>query len=68
VFETESLLSRQEYLHANRLPLLGDGEVGYLIRCIEDEIPYLGLFDSIFSAEQPLLVPLSGGVKLVCRL
>jgi Ser/Thr protein kinase RdoA (MazF antagonist) len=52
VVEMESLLSRLEYRQANHLPLLDDGEVGYLIRCIEEDIPYLGFFDSIYSAEE----------------
>lgn len=53
VVEMESLLSRLDYRRANHLTLLQDGEVGYLIRCIEDDIPYLGLFDMIFSADAP---------------
>jgi Ser/Thr protein kinase RdoA (MazF antagonist) len=53
VVEMESLLSRLEYRRVNLLPLLADGEVSYLVRCIEDQIPYLGFFDSIYSAEKP---------------
>lgn len=53
VVEMESLLSRLDYRTANSLPLLEDGEINYLICCIEDEIPYLGFFDSIYSAEDP---------------
>ena len=53
VVEMESLLSRLEYRRDNCIPLLDDGEVGYLINCIEQEIPYLGFFDPIFSAEEP---------------
>jgi Ser/Thr protein kinase RdoA (MazF antagonist) len=56
VVEMESLLSRLEYRRDNHLPWLNDGEVGYLIRCIEDDIPYLGFFDPIYSAEEPFLL------------
>jgi Ser/Thr protein kinase RdoA (MazF antagonist) len=29
------------------------GELDYKMRCIEDEIPYMGFFDAIYSAERP---------------
>jgi len=30
--------------------------LAYLIRCIEDEIPYLGFFDRVYSPERPFLL------------
>jgi hypothetical protein len=28
-------------------------ELNYRVKCIEDDIPYLGFFDSIYSPERP---------------
>ena len=55
VVEMEGLLSCLEYRLANELPLDldTDGEMAYLIRCIEEDIPFLGFFDPIYSPEHP---------------
>jgi hypothetical protein len=30
-----------------------DFELSYLIKCIEDDIPYMGFFDDIYSCDNP---------------
>ncbi|MNH46289.1 hypothetical protein D3C79_1090080 [compost metagenome] len=30
-----------------------DEELSYIIKCLEDDIPYLGFFDEIYSCEEP---------------
>lgn len=53
VVEMDSLLCRLEYRAANALPLVGDSEVNYLVYCVEQDIPHLGLFDPSFDPEHP---------------
>jgi hypothetical protein len=49
----EALMCRLGYALDNNIPLEEEGMVNYLIRCIEEDIPYLGLYDPIFSPEHP---------------
>ncbi|MBN2385712.1 MAG: phosphotransferase [Anaerolineales bacterium] len=53
VIEMEALMCRLGYALDNNIPLEEEGAVNYLVRCIEEDIPYLGLYDPIFSPEQP---------------
>ena len=55
VIEMDSLLERLAYWQDNQLPVPDDDqeEVDYLVRCITDDIPYLGLFDPVFCHERP---------------
>jgi Ser/Thr protein kinase RdoA (MazF antagonist) len=54
------LLQVEEYLHFSQYMETDDPEVrgrlAYLSKCIEDEIPYLGFFDSIYSSEHPFVL------------
>ncbi len=51
------LVQVEEFLHFVQYIDEADNEmqaqINYEIRCIEDEIPYLGFFDSIYSPERP---------------
>ena len=53
VIEMDGLMCRLGYAADNELPLEDEGEVKYLIRCIEEDIPYRGLYDPIFSPADP---------------
>ena len=56
VIEMEALLCRLGYALDNDVPLEEEGAVNYLFRCIEKDIPYLGLFDPVFSPERPFML------------
>ncbi len=56
VIEMDALLCRLGYALDNDVPLEEAGVVNYLIRCIEEDIPYLGLYDPIFSPEHPFSI------------
>ena len=51
------LLQVEEFLHF--VPYLKGaeeetkGRLDYLIRCLEDDIPYMGFFDSVYSPQRP---------------
>ena len=32
-----------------------DGELSYLIKCLEDDIPYMGFFHEVYSCEEPFV-------------
>jgi Ser/Thr protein kinase RdoA (MazF antagonist) len=51
VVEMEEFLHYVQYLDEADEEL--QGRLGYKIRCIEEDIPYLGFFDTIFSPESP---------------
>lgn len=55
VIEMESLVGRMEYWQNDgpEIPPEDQGEVDYLIHCITHDIPYMGLFDAVFSPEHP---------------
>jgi len=54
------LVQVEEFLHFVRYIDEPDEELqarlAYIVKCIEDEIPLMGFFDSIFSAERPFLL------------
>jgi Ser/Thr protein kinase RdoA (MazF antagonist) len=53
--EMEDLLCRLGYAADNELhDAENESAIKYLVRCVEEDIPYLGLFDPIFSPEHPL--------------
>jgi hypothetical protein len=56
VIEMDALLCRLGYALDNDVPLEEEGMVKYLFRCIEEDIPYLGLYDPIFSPEHPFSI------------
>lgn len=44
--------------HFNEMPLQGEKleceeDLAYLIKCMEEDIPYMGFFDSIYNCESP---------------
>lgn len=51
------LIQVEEFLHYARYIHDADeelqGELNYKIKCLEDEIPYMGFFDDIYSPEKP---------------
>lgn len=54
--EMDSLL---EYFGYNNQGLLGEedqGRMKYLVYCVKKEIPYLGLFDSVYSSKRPFVL------------
>jgi Ser/Thr protein kinase RdoA (MazF antagonist) len=55
VIEMESLVCRMEDRQStpSTIPPEDQGEVDYLIRCITHDIPYLGIYDTVFSPEHP---------------
>jgi Ser/Thr protein kinase RdoA (MazF antagonist) len=55
VVEMESLVETLAYFADNDLPIPEDeqGRLAYLARCIEDNIPYLGLYHPVFSHQHP---------------
>ncbi len=53
VTEMDDLMSRLGYAADNGLPLEDEGEITYLVRCVEEDIPYRGLYDPIFSPADP---------------
>ena len=55
VIEMESLLERMAYFQNDpqQVSEVDRAEMDYLARCIEGDIPYLGMFDSIFNHKHP---------------
>jgi Ser/Thr protein kinase RdoA (MazF antagonist) len=51
--EMEALLSAFRDMSINGCDEEYDGAMAYQRKCIEDDIPFLGLFDSIYSPEHP---------------
>ena len=53
--EMESLLVRLEYWHENQIPMSQEDQkdIDYLVHCIQNDVPYLGLFSAFFSHEHP---------------
>lgn len=49
----ENIVSKFEWMRDNGKESECDEELSYLIKCIEDEIPYLGFFHEIYSCEEP---------------
>ena len=58
VISLESLTGRLDYWQINQEPVTEDeqGEIDYWINCIEQDIPYLGLFDPVFNPEHPFCI------------
>ncbi len=55
--EMEALLSEFRDLTVNGFDEDDDGEMAYMLKCIEDDIPFLGFFDSIYSPICPFQLP-----------
>lgn len=51
--ETVGLLDRMRHMSVNEGGIDYDGELLYQLKCIDDDIPYLGFFESIYSHEHP---------------
>ncbi len=51
--EMDSLMCRLGYAMDNDLPVDEPDVVKYLVRCVEEDIPWLGLYAPIFSADSP---------------
>lgn len=49
----ENILDRFEMMQNNGEELECDRELSYLIKCLEDDIPYKGFFHEIYSCEEP---------------
>ncbi|MCR8645468.1 phosphotransferase [Paenibacillus sp. N1-5-1-14] len=49
----ENILALFEIMRDNGEELECDEELSYLIKCMEDDIPYFGFFDEIYSVEEP---------------
>lgn len=49
----ESIIDTFEVLHNNGEILECDEQLSYLIKCIEDDIPYEGFFHEIYSSKEP---------------
>ncbi|GAB2565168.1 Ser/Thr protein kinase RdoA (MazF antagonist) [Gracilibacillus alcaliphilus] len=49
----ENIVDEFEYVRNHDEELECDEELSYLIKCIEDNIPYMGFFHDIFSCEEP---------------
>ena len=55
--EMEALLSEFREMSLNEDDIEYDGEVLYQLKCVEDDIPYFGFFESIYSHEHPFCLP-----------
>jgi Ser/Thr protein kinase RdoA (MazF antagonist) len=55
--EMEALLSEFRDLTVSGCDEDDDGEMAYMLKCIEDDIPFLGFFDSIYSHSCPFQLP-----------
>jgi len=51
--EMESILTYFQYYKDGNLDSEGHGMLDYLVYCVENDVPYLGFFDAIFSPENP---------------
>ncbi len=49
----ENILDRFEIMQNNGEERECDGGLSYLIKCLEDDIPYKGFFNEIYSCEEP---------------
>ncbi|MNO32382.1 Homoserine kinase [compost metagenome] len=49
----ESIVDAFEVMRNNGEEPACDEELAYLIKCLEDDIPYMGFFDEIYSCEEP---------------
>jgi hypothetical protein len=49
----ENIMDRFEVMRNNAEELECDEELSYLIKCIEDDIPYEGFFHEIYSVDEP---------------
>jgi Ser/Thr protein kinase RdoA (MazF antagonist) len=49
----ENILDEFEIMQNNGEEIECDEELSYLIKCVEDDIPYKGFFHDIYSCEQP---------------
>jgi hypothetical protein len=49
----ESIIDVFEVMHNNGEKPECDEQLSYLIKCIEDEIPYKGFFHDIYSCDEP---------------
>ena len=50
---TENIVDSFEVMRNNGEPPECDEELSYLIKCLEDDIPYKGFFHEIYSCEEP---------------
>jgi Ser/Thr protein kinase RdoA (MazF antagonist) len=51
--QMEAIMDAFEVMRSNGEELECDEELSYRIQCLEDDIPYLGLFHDIYSSEEP---------------
>jgi Ser/Thr protein kinase RdoA (MazF antagonist) len=49
----ESVLDAFEVMQHNAEPPEVDEDLAYLIKCVEDDIPYMGFFDEIYHCDEP---------------
>jgi len=49
----ENIVDTFEVMQNNGEEAECDEELSYLIKCLEDDIPYMGFFDEIYSCEEP---------------
>jgi Ser/Thr protein kinase RdoA (MazF antagonist) len=49
----ESVIDAFEVMRNNGEPLECDEDLAYLIKCIEDDIPFMGFFDEIYNCDEP---------------
>ncbi|WP_211749343.1 phosphotransferase [Paenibacillus sp. Marseille-Q4541] len=49
----EQIVDGFEWMRNNGGKMECDEELSYCIKCLEDDIPYMGFFDEIFSCEEP---------------
>jgi len=49
----ENIVDAFEVMRNNGEELKCDEELSYRIKCLEDDIPYLGFFHEVFSCEEP---------------
>jgi len=55
--EMGNLLSEYRDMSVNGCDEGDDGAMAYLKKCVEDDIPYFGFFDSIYSPTRPFQLP-----------
>lgn len=57
LIEMESLLDEYRYMCLEDDGVLDDKELAYSWKCIEEDIPFFGFFDTIYSHEHPFQLP-----------
>jgi Ser/Thr protein kinase RdoA (MazF antagonist) len=57
LIEMEAVLSEFREIAVNGADEEYDGALAYQLKCIEEDVPYLGFFDSIYSHDHPFELP-----------